>query len=57
MIATTIDSAMVWELQGFYFFSRFTGARVSVNRLFRPNDGVLSDAVYHTQPLMESSLL
>jgi len=58
-LVIAVKSALVREHfqgQGPNLFSQFTRAGVSVNRLFRPGDGVPSGAVHYTQPLMESSL-
>lgn len=56
-LVIAIKSALVREhSQDSSLFSQFTRAGVSVNRLFRPHDGVLSGAVHYTQPLMENSL-
>ena len=55
-LAVVVKSALVRGLQGHNLSSQFTRAGVSVNRLFRPRDEVLSGAVHYTRPLMESFL-
>lgn len=57
--AIAIKSALERELsQGLTnLFSQFSSAGVAVNQLFRPRDEVISGAVHHTQPRMESQRL